>query len=120
MSLYFLSLFQTAGELNTGINKLTKELASASKKTPLQPHIAVVGKLENAAFKVIFGGSQYAVESVQHAIALCVQICFVLDLEYSFETFPVWCFLQQYLFQIPLQIAVPKSCDKLLKALAKA
>uniref|UniRef100_A0A8D8KAP2 (northern house mosquito) hypothetical protein n=2 Tax=Culex pipiens TaxID=7175 RepID=A0A8D8KAP2_CULPI len=117
---YFLMEIVTAGELNTGINKLTKELASASKKTPLQPHIAVVGKLENAAFKVIFGGSQYAVESVQHAIALCVQICVVLDLEYSFETFPVWCFLQQYLFQIPLQIAVPKSCDKLLKALAKA
>lgn len=75
---------------------------------------------ESPGFFVVFGGAEYKADNVLHAICLCLQVSFVLNLEYAQDCKPVWMFIQSYLFGIYASVLeMPKITKELIRSISE-
>lgn len=104
-------------KINERIQYLEKNYGSVS----LQPQIVMVGSAkESPGFFVVFGGAEYKADNVLHAICLCLQVSFVLNLEYAQDCKPVWMFIQSYLFGIYASVLeMPKITKELIRSISE-
>lgn len=80
------------------------------EKVRVQPKIIAIGDtIENLKeFYIYLDGNRYKVPTLVSAIDLVIKCCFVFNLEYSAKSKYVWIFLQEYIYEIPLNEKIAK------------
>lgn len=90
---------QTAGDLDEALSRRKKKLHVYGLTQ--QPQVVIIGQLTNIeAINVIINDIKYETISLLSAVDFCMKTFYVLDAKYSVESTPVWCFLQQFVYNI--------------------